>query len=205
MSIDKQQEIEKLKQQQQKENDERKKQQEKELKELKEQLERQEKIEGTLKSILKEEDSSLIELTINALIPWVIENTASINEGNLKDLTKRLGKKSKSTTKTPPNKNYYLVDTITLKEEASDFCKELLADKDVFILEEDNNFAVVYNKAFAGKVKEEAKKLNFTAGDLFRKHSNSVKTLPPEHDFDVSKFKKTEFVSYTYAPTQPKK
>ncbi|MGC3833506.1 hypothetical protein ACPSKX_04090 [Moritella viscosa] len=202
MSIDKQQEIEKLKQQQQKENDERKKQQEKELNERIEQLDRQEEIEKTLKNILKEEDSSLIELTINALIPWVIENTASINEGNLKDLTKRLGKKSKTTTTKSSNKNYYLVNTITLKEEASDFFKELLADENAVLLEEDNNFAVVYNKVYAGKVRDEAKKLNNIAGDLYRKHSSAVKELPPEHDVDVSKLKKSDFDTYTYKPAK---
>ncbi|MFS1911137.1 hypothetical protein [Vibrio sp. 10N.286.48.B7] len=164
-------------------------------------LEREEKVEDTLKVVKDEKDDEIKEDILASIIPWVIENSSLVSKENAADLSKTFGKKSKSKSGTAPNKNYYLVDTITLKEEAPDFCKELLADKDVVLQEEDNNYAVVYNKAFAGKVKEEAKKLNITAGDLFRKHSNAIKTLPPEHNFDVSKFKKTEFKPYTYAPS----
>ncbi|NGZ15585.1 hypothetical protein HGG78_17870 [Vibrio aestuarianus] len=164
-------------------------------------LEREEKVEETLKVVKDEKDDELKEDILASIIPWVIENSSLVSSEDETNLSKTFGKKSKSKSGTPPKKNYYLVDTITLKEEAPDFCKELLADKDVVLQEEDNNYAVVYNKAFAGKVKEEAKKLNITAGDLFRKHSNAIKTLPPEHNFDVSKFKKTEFKPYTYAPS----
>ncbi|WP_432451755.1 hypothetical protein ACRRS0_11980 [Agarivorans sp. QJM3NY_29] len=199
MSIDKKKEIEKLKEQQQKENEARIKQQEKELQDRIEQLERQEEIEKTLKNILEEEDSALIGLTINALMPWIISNASEINDENSKELTKRLGKKSAQKSPSKSRPSYFLVDIVALKAEAEGFCTELLKDKDVVLLEEDNNYAVVYNKAYAGKIRNAAKALNTSAGDLYRKNSNAKKTLEVDHGLDLSKLKKSDFDSYTYS------
>ncbi|CAK2018982.1 conserved hypothetical protein [Vibrio crassostreae] len=165
-------------------------------------LEREEKVEETLKVVKDEKDDELKKEILASIIPWIIENSSLVSSEDATNLAKTFAKNSKKGKTSGKRPTYYLVDIIALKAEAEEFCNELLKDKDVLLLEEDNNFAVVYNKAFSGNVRNIATALNTTAGDLFRKHSNANKQLEVNHGLDVSKFKKTEFDSYTYAPTK---
>ncbi|MEZ8210893.1 hypothetical protein [Vibrio bivalvicida] len=162
-------------------------------------LEREEKVEDTLKVVKDEKDDEIKEDILASIIPWVIENSSLVSKENAADLSKTFGKKSSQKSPSKSRPTYFLVDIVALKAEAEDFCTELLEDKDVVLLEEDNNYAVVYNKAYAGKIRNAAKALNTSAGDLYRKNSNAKKKLEVDHGLDLSKLKKSDFDSYTYS------
>lgn len=166
---------------------------------FKAQLEREEKVEETLKVVKDEKDDELKKTILASIIPWVIENSSLVSSEDETNLSKTFGKKSSQKSPSKSRPTYFLVDIVALKAEAEDFCTELLEDKDVVLLEEDNNYAVVYNKAYAGKIRNAAKALNTSAGDLYRKNSNAKKKLEVDHGLDLSKLKKSDFDSYTYS------
>ncbi|OEF09530.1 hypothetical protein [Vibrio genomosp. F10] len=164
-----------------------------ELEALENTLARQDEIEETLKGVLEEKNEETIKLTIDTLMPWIIKNSTHVSEEYFKELSKGFAKKNSPTNKAKSRPSYYLVNGESLKSESEEFYSELVCDKDVFSLEEDNNFIVVYSKNYAGKIKSVAEALGTKSGELYKKHATGIVTLEADHTTDLSKMLKSDF------------